>query len=177
MEHHGEEYAPAYLTLHESLILVVFFLKCQDFQSRWQFWGSWGCSRKDIEISNCFYRCCQTQANGRQSPIILILQLITFIQLSLSCTRGPTKGHFSSVVFCTRPAQIQLTPLSSKKVLFIITLSFMLWAEACAAPHCIHLGQSGRNPVIKCWELDFVHARTSLQLSHLEYISPVLSKT
>lgn len=50
-----------------------FLFKCQDFQSRWQFWGRWGCSRMDIEISNCFHRCCQTKANQRQSPTLLTL--------------------------------------------------------------------------------------------------------
>lgn len=172
-----ERNVPLHIWLYMNHSFCLVFFKCQDFQSRWQFWGRWGCSRKDIEISNCIHRYCQTKANERQSPIILTLQLITFIPLPLSCTRGPTEGHFSSVVFCTRPVQIQLTPLSLQEGWFIITLSFMQWAGACTAPHCIHLGQSGRNLVIKCWELGFVHGRTSLQLSHLESFSPVLSKT
>lgn len=131
-----ERNVPLHIWLYMNHSFCLVFFKCQDFQSRWQFWGRWGCSRKDIEISNCIHRYCQTKANERQSPIILTLQLITFIPLPLSCTRGPTEGHFSSIVFCkASPDPVNTSVLTGRVVYHHSQLHAVGWSLYSSSLH------------------------------------------
>lgn len=102
---------PPHIWLYMNHSFWCFFLNVKISKTGGSSEGDGGVPERILKSPNCFHRCCQTKVNKWQSPIILTLQMIVFISLH----EEPHKSPFLSVVFCTRPAHVQLTPLSYRK--------------------------------------------------------------
>lgn len=163
-------------------IFWVFF-KCQDFQSRWQFWGRWWCSMSDIEATNCFHGYCQIKANERQSPIILTLQLITFIPLPISWARVPTKEHFSyehSLTYKGSPDTINTSVLTGNEVSYHSQLhatGWNLYSSSLHPPGPAMQESCDKMPAALLHACQNFASAFAPWITILPYFSPRLSKT